>query len=180
MSYWFRSGTHRKAFYYIFMKPIRSLMRTYVEYTHWENLTILAACTACPHASLEANVGASHGSLLDTLRHTYLSDAAWRNRVLSGAMPPLIEMAKPEQYSGSSLSFSIADLKEHWPQVTLSLMEWLESVSDSELDEMLVCRLEDYILDTRYKTLYSFFVVFFLVVGAGLSFSFLMCSTTSG
>jgi uncharacterized damage-inducible protein DinB len=117
------------------------LMRTYVEYTHWENLTILAACTACPHASLEANVGASHGSLLDTLRHTYLSDAAWRNRVLSGAMPPLIEMAKPEQYSGSSLSFSIADLKEHWPQVTLSLMEWLESVSDSELDEMLVCRL---------------------------------------
>lgn len=116
-------------------------MRTYVEYTHWANLTILAACTACSKASLESNVGASHGSLLDTLRHTYLSDVAWRNRVVSGEMPALVEMAQPEQYSGSSLPFTLSDLEEHWPQVTEGLLQWLDGVTDATLNEVMLCRL---------------------------------------
>lgn len=116
-------------------------MFTYVGYTHWANLTILAACKGMSRASLEANVGASHGSLLDTLRHTYLSDVAWRNRVVLGEMPSLFEMAQPEQYSGASLAFTITDLEEHWPQVTLSLLGWLERISDSELEEIMICRL---------------------------------------
>lgn len=66
------------------MEPIRGLMRTYIEYTQWANLTILAPAQHVPEASLEANVEASHGSLLGTLRHTYLSDVAWRNRLVSG------------------------------------------------------------------------------------------------
>ncbi len=120
---------------------MRDFLRTYVEYTHWANSTILAACKICSHVALEANVGASHGSLLDTLRHTYLSDVAWRDRVLKGELPPLIIMAQPEQYSGASLDFQIADLEEHWPKVTTSLMEWLQGISDLELDEVMPCQL---------------------------------------
>ncbi len=86
-------------------------------------------------------MGTSHGSLLNTLRHTYLSDLAWRNRVVSGKMPPLVEMATPEQYSGAILPFTIADLKEHWPRVTGGLMSWLDGVSDAELNEVMTCRL---------------------------------------
>jgi len=123
------------------MPTVRDFVRTYVEYTHWANATILAACKTSSSAALEASMGASHGSLLDTMRHTYLSDVAWRDRLLRGELPPLLDMAQPEQYAGASLDFQISDLEDHWPKITSSLMEWLDGISDSELEQVMPCQL---------------------------------------
>ena len=108
------------------MASARDLLRTYLRYADWADTTLLAACTALSNSDLERDLGMSHGSILGTLRHTYLSDRAWCDRLLAGALPALADIGAPELFSGTALSLSLADLERYWPEIPESLLHWLE------------------------------------------------------
>jgi len=123
------------------MKSARELIRTYVCYTDWANKTMVEACASLPSLDLERDLGASHGSLINILRHTYLSDLAWRDRILRGELPALADIAVPNHYSGAALEFTVADLQKSWPAIPASLLQWLDSVTDTDLDLVMPCLL---------------------------------------
>ncbi|HET7104790.1 MAG TPA: DinB family protein [Terracidiphilus sp.] len=125
------------------MTATRDLLRTYICYTEWANDAMLAACAGFSASELERDLGASHSSLLYTLRHMYLAERVWLERLVSGKLPALVDMAAPEVVSGTAIDSSLADLREDWPAIPRDLRNWLDAAPDEDLDAELTCLMPD-------------------------------------
>lgn len=123
------------------MNVARELLRTFIQYAEWANNTMIAACASFPTADLERDLGAPHSSILHTLRHIYLSDLAWRDRIVSDSLPPLNDIGTPERFAGSAIDYSLEDLRRHWAEIPRSLLFWLNDVDDAYLNGEMSCAL---------------------------------------
>jgi len=125
------------------MDLAQDILRTYIEYTDWANKAMLEACSKLKGADLELDLGTSHGNILHLLRHTYLSERAWRDRLLKDELPPLPEIGRPELFSGNAINYSLDDLEKYWPEIPQSLLAWLSHVNDAYLNGEMLCSLPE-------------------------------------
>ena len=128
------------------MSTTRQLLLADVDYSAWANQQLLTACSALTQDQLTRNLGASHRSVLETLRHIFYAERVWRDRLLKNALPPLIEVGDQRLFADPSPEPSLEDLKQKWPDVAYGLRQWLEERTERDLSAELRC------LKTRRRT----------------------------
>jgi uncharacterized damage-inducible protein DinB len=114
-----------------------------VGYTAWANRELLNACTQLTPVQLNRDLGASHSSLLKTLRHIYYSERAWLQRLIANALPPLVEIGDQRLFGDSGAEPTLEKLGHRWPEVWHGLSEWLGQAEDAALTGKLSTRLPD-------------------------------------
>jgi hypothetical protein len=64
-------------------------------------------------------------------------------------------MAAPEPYSGATLGFGVDELQQRWQEIPESLLSWLDTVTDADLDLEMPCLLPsgDFLRPTRAEIL---------------------------
>jgi uncharacterized damage-inducible protein DinB len=63
-----------------------------LDYSAWANQVLLEPCSALTAEDLARDLGASHRSVLETLRHIYYTERVWVRRLRENAMPPMREV----------------------------------------------------------------------------------------
>lgn len=121
------------------MSVAKAALLTYVDYSAWANQQLLAACSVLTAEELGVDLGASHGSVIATLRHIYYSERVWLNRLRANSLPPLNEMGDQRRFQDSPPEPGLPDLEQKWPEVWNGLHEWLQNVPEIELERELSC-----------------------------------------
>lgn len=119
------------------MGTLRETVRLDLRYSSWATGKLLEACSGVSVADRKRNLGLSHGTILDTLYHVYVSERFWTKCLRAGKIPPLHEVGAPP--GPSELSFE--ELQQSWPEVWSGLEQWLETISDDELAKPLLCEI---------------------------------------
>jgi uncharacterized damage-inducible protein DinB len=97
-----------------------------------------------PHPDqLARDLGASHRSVLETLRHIFYAERVWRDRLLKNALPPLIEVGDQRLFADTPPEPSLEDLQQIWPTVAQNLRQWLEDPTEQHLSAELTCLKPD-------------------------------------
>jgi uncharacterized damage-inducible protein DinB len=125
------------------MAITRQLLLCDVDYSAWANRQLLEACTPLPHAHLDRDLGASHRGVLETLRHIFYTERVWRDRLIANALPPLIVIGDQRLFQDPPPGPSLEDLKQRWPEIEVSLHQWLANLPESELSGELPCLQPD-------------------------------------
>jgi uncharacterized damage-inducible protein DinB len=125
------------------MSTTRQLMLADVDYSDWANQQLLAACSVLTPDQLTRDLGASHRSVLETLRHIFYAERVWRDRLIKNALPPLIEVGDQRLFADAPPEPSLEDLKQKWPTVAQNLRRWLEVCTEQDLLAELSCLKPD-------------------------------------
>ncbi len=125
------------------MSTTRQLLLSDLDYSAWANQRLLDACSALTSDQLTRDLGASHRSILETLRHIFYAERVWRNRLLKNALPPLIEIGNQSLFADPPPEPSLEELKQKWPAVWQTLHQWLEGRTKADLLAELPCLRPD-------------------------------------
>lgn len=111
------------------------------EYNQWMNVKVYESAGRLPAKELAEDRGAFFGSILGTLNHIVVGDTIWLKRF---AMRPscsvsLREVADlPNPTSLDQISFTdFAALSEHRFWLDRKIINWIEALSDSDLNFVL-------------------------------------------
>jgi uncharacterized damage-inducible protein DinB len=107
------------------MSQLKELLAAHTGYSAWATKQILDVCLSLTSKQLDLGQGASHSSILGTLRHTHDGERVWLRR--------LIEVDNDRLPTGTPPEHSFEFLVESWPELWLGYREWLESASDAAL-----------------------------------------------
>ena len=113
------------------------------DYSAWANGVLLSACAALTEEQINRDLGASHASILRTLRHIYYSERVWLRRLVADALPPMIEVGDQSLFCDPDPEPGLEDLLQHWPVVHQDLRTWLEQAGDTLLDGQLSSLMPD-------------------------------------
>jgi uncharacterized damage-inducible protein DinB len=119
------------------MGDLRQTVELDLRYSKWASQMLLAACSELPVADRSRNLMLSHGSVLATLHHAFVSEQFWTQCLLANAIPPLDQVGA----APVPAKIQLEDLETAWPEVWSGLHRWLESTSDEELAQPLLCRI---------------------------------------
>ena len=119
------------------MAELRQTVQLDLRYSEWASRMLLAACSELPVADRNRDLLLSHGSVLGTLHHAYVSEQFWTQCLLATKIPPLDQIGA----APTPAALQLEDLEQSWPEVWSGLQRWLESTSDSELAQPLLCRI---------------------------------------
>ena len=111
------------------MSQLRPLLRAHAAYSAWATGQILHVCSALQPAQIDRGFGASHGSILGTLRHVHDGERVWLRRLLNGDQN-LPNTPAPEH--------SFEFLVQSWPSLWEGYRDWLDSASDADLNERIL------------------------------------------
>ena len=125
------------------MSITQTLLLCDVDYSAWANRQLLEACSALTTVQLERDLGASHRSILSTLRHIFYAERVWRDRLLVNKLPPLVEVGDQRLFGDPPPEPTLEDLKQRWPEVDRTLREWLAHLTESDLASELPCLSPD-------------------------------------
>jgi uncharacterized damage-inducible protein DinB len=114
-----------------------------LDYSAWADQVLLEACSALTADELARDLGASHRSVLDTLRHIYYTERVWVRRLHENAMPPMREVGDQKLFCDPPPEPELAELKRDWPEVWKAGHEWLENLPEAELEGTLSSRMPD-------------------------------------
>lgn len=117
------------------MSQLNGLLLAQTGYSGWATDQILVACAPLPPNQLDLDFGASHSSILGTLRHIHDGERVWLRRLMNldgEHLPP----GPPPEHPFEFLVMS-------WPELSKGYRQWLESVSDSDLTEKILTILPD-------------------------------------
>lgn len=98
---------------------------TLYRYNQWTNAKILDKAAGVTHAQFLAPTSFPHGGLRGTLVHTMGAEWIWRKR-WEGTSPTSV--LKPDEFP------SFESLRLRWEQEEKQLMEFVERLTDEELD----------------------------------------------
>jgi uncharacterized damage-inducible protein DinB len=115
----------------------KDLLLADVRYSEWATRRLLEAAATLTPAELARDLGHSHRSVIDTLRHYFVSEEFWVQCLIANALPPMDEIGD----DGPQPQISFADLLKRWPEVWESLERWMEGLSEADLAEAMPCRL---------------------------------------
>lgn len=119
------------------MDDLRQTVQLDLRYSEWASRTLLAACSQLPVPDISRDLMLSHGSVLATLHHAFVSEQFWTQCLLAKKIPPLDEIGDGPKPA----NFALEELKQSWPEVWSGLQRWLDSTSDDELAQPLLCRI---------------------------------------
>jgi uncharacterized damage-inducible protein DinB len=121
--------------------PVVSISRQWLAhqlaYSAWANQTLLTACAALTPEELHRDLGASHKSILGTLRHIYYSERVWLKRLRANALPPLQEIGDQRLFGDPPPEPDLPRLQDDWPAVAESLRQFAEVLPDAMLLNVL-------------------------------------------
>lgn len=121
------------------MDGLKQTVQLDFRYSEWASRTLLAACSELPVDDRIRDLGLSHASVLGTLHHAYVSEQFWTKCLLANAIPPLHQIGAGPTPAGLQLE----DLEQSWPEVWSGLGQWLQSTSEEELAQPLLCRISE-------------------------------------
>ena len=125
------------------MTTAKEMLLMDLDYSAWANRVLLEACSPLTTEELGRDLGASHRSLIETLRHIYYTERVWMRRLRENAMPPMHEVGDQKLFCDPPPEPGIAELKRDWPEVWRAGHDWLESLTETDLDATLRSRLPD-------------------------------------
>jgi uncharacterized damage-inducible protein DinB len=112
-----------------------------VNYSAWANRQLLQGCAALTEEERERDLGASHGSVVGTLRHIYYSERVWWRRLCANALPPMIEMGDQRLFQDPAPEPGFDALLRKWPSVWNGMHAWLANIPELELKYELGSRM---------------------------------------
>jgi len=121
----------------------KTLLLTQLDYTVWANQVLLEAFSGLTEEESLRELGASHGSLLRTLRHVYDAERAWVDNLISHSIPSVAEIEAAGAADQSRSLPTYAFLKDSFPKVWSDARRWLEPLREDELATELTCVKED-------------------------------------
>lgn len=110
-------------------------------YNQWMNASLYEAAGGLPAEALAADRGAFFGSILGTLNHLVVADTIWLKRFAShparyAALEPVRQL--PDPLALDQVLFNeLESLAAHRRMLDTVIMEWANSVTDDELDQVL-------------------------------------------
>jgi uncharacterized damage-inducible protein DinB len=107
------------------MSQLRELLLAHIGYSAWATRRVLGACSALTVEQLDEEMGASHSSILRTLRHIHDGERVWLRR--------LIEVNNDRLPRGSAPEHSFEFLVQAWPELWDGYRGWLEGAYDDDL-----------------------------------------------
>jgi len=125
------------------MATTRELLLNDIDYSAWADQQLLEACSNLTTDELSRDLGASHRSILETLRHIFYAERVWRNRLLASKLPPLIEVGDQRLFEDPPPEPDLNSLKQKWPEVWHSLHRWLEDLQEPDISTELSCLKPD-------------------------------------
>lgn len=108
---------------------ITSYARTMAGYNRWMNERIYDSCSTIPVEALKRDMGAFFKSIHGTLNHTLLADRIWMGRFMG--QPFVFKSLDQELYP------DFLQLRAEREKTDGSIIEWSESLTDSELNRTL-------------------------------------------
>ena len=105
--------------------------RTHIRYSGWASRRLLDAAEALTEEQRTKSMGVSHGSVQETLGHIHAADRIWYKRTVE---PELIMPTVPEMSSLEAITLD-------WPNLQSKWEKWSESLSDQDLQRVVVYRL---------------------------------------
>jgi uncharacterized damage-inducible protein DinB len=109
----------------LFMSPLKELLLAHLGYSAWATRRVLGACSVLTADQLDKEMGASHSSILRTLRHIHDGERVWLRR--------LIEVDNDRLPRGFAPEHSFEFLVQSWPGLWDGYLAWLEAASDDDL-----------------------------------------------
>lgn len=107
------------------MSELNRILLAHTAYSAWATSRLLDACTCLSSHQLENALGASHSSILGTLRHIYDGERVWLERLNADGEWRLPQGPAPEH--------SFAFLAETWPKLWEGYRRYLEQASEHDL-----------------------------------------------
>ena len=117
------------------MSQLRQLLLEHTGYSAWATGQILDVCAPLTTEQLDFDSGASHTSILRTLRHIHDGEVVWLRR--------LQEVGNDRLPPGPAPEHSFEYLVDSWPELGEGYRRWIESASDAELTEEIGTVLPD-------------------------------------
>jgi uncharacterized damage-inducible protein DinB len=119
------------------MNHLRQTVQLDLRYSEWASRTLMAACSELPVADRNRDLMLSHGTVLGTLHHAFVSERFWTKCLLATEIPPLDQVG----VAPVPATIQLEELETEWPEVWTGLETWLESATDEELAQPLLCRI---------------------------------------
>jgi uncharacterized damage-inducible protein DinB len=107
------------------MSQLKELLLAHTGYSAWATSQLLDACSPLTLDQLDNDLGASHSSILRTLRHIHDGERVWLRR--------LVEVDNVHLPPGPAPEHSFEFLVQSWPELWRGYEEWIESASDDDL-----------------------------------------------
>ncbi|MDE3199804.1 MAG: DUF664 domain-containing protein [Acidobacteriota bacterium] len=114
-----------------------------VDYSAWANGVLLSACADLTEEQLDKDLGASHESILRTLRHIYYAERAWQRRLAAGVLPPMVEVGDQRTFQDPDPEPGLVELQRDWPRMHRELHAWVDNATEPLLNGELTSLMPD-------------------------------------
>lgn len=108
-----------------------------LQYSEWANRKLMDVCWTLTREELNRDLGASHRSVIATLRHIYYAERVWLWRLRTDAMPRAIEIGDQSLFRDPDPEPNLLELKERWSDVSSGLTQHVENLPEADLEEDL-------------------------------------------
>lgn len=125
------------------MTTLKDTVQADLRYSAWATRCLLEACAELSSDERSRDLGLSHGNILNTLHHIYISERFWIGCLLADRIPPLDEMMKTP--APAALQFS--ELLQAWPMQWTEIDRWVATETDETLGETLPFQIS---FESRY------------------------------
>lgn len=120
------------------MSFAKELLLTDIRYSGWANQRLLDACCALTAEEIDRDLRISHASILSTLRHIHDGERVWLDCLRTS--PKMGPWRLPQ---GVPPKPSLDDLRLSWPELSNGYRQWLEELSEGDLEVDLRVLLPD-------------------------------------
>jgi uncharacterized damage-inducible protein DinB len=122
------------------MSQLKELLLAQTGYSGWATLQLLDACSTLSLEQIDRDLGASHTSILRTLRHIHDGERVWLRR--------LVEVDNEHLPPGPAPTHSFESLAESWPELWDGCRRWIESATEDDL----ICEVTTLMPDSIFAT----------------------------
>jgi uncharacterized damage-inducible protein DinB len=127
----------------VFMSVAKHALLTELNYTIWANQLLLETASHLAAEELRRNLGASHTSIIRTLRHMYDAERSWTDNLMFNSIPSVADIEAAGAADQSRPDPTFESLQSAWPQVWQNAHRWLAPLDDTELARELTCRMKN-------------------------------------
>lgn len=115
------------------MTTLKETVQTDLRYSAWATRRLLEACAALTADEMRRDLGVSHGNVLNTFHHSYVSERFWTECLVADRIPPLEEIVN--EPPPANVEFDA--LVQSWPALWDTLDRWMATESDETLSRSL-------------------------------------------
>ncbi len=125
------------------MTTLKKLLLTDLEYNIWANQLLLRNASQLTEEERSRNLGASHASLVRTLRHIYDAERFWIRSLITDSIPSVAEIDAAGAADRARPDPTLDSLKDEWPEVWDEARRWAGPLDDNDLAKELNCRMRN-------------------------------------